>query len=71
MSVEVQRFIVAPQSITMAGVYLVILVDYQFWAENIDELADWCEERKTAISQGMTVSFFDEATLSEFILKWS
>lgn len=67
------RFIIAPSELLEddKNTRLVILTDYHFWADRIDELADWCDERGTAVSMGMTVVFEDEATLSEFVLRWS
>jgi len=49
---------------------LVILTDVQFWADHTDELINWCSIRN-ATTQGMTVVFGDEPTLTEFVLRWS
>jgi hypothetical protein len=64
------RFIIAPYDL-VDDEKLVILTDYKFWADNVDELFNWCEERDTVVTQGMTVVFSDEITLMEFVLKWS
>lgn len=66
-----QRFIIAaPELLTYRDEKLVILTDYKFWAEHIDELSEWCSERN-AFNQGMTVLFSDEITLMEFVLRWA
>lgn len=66
-----QRFIIAPSELLVdADEKLIVLTDYRFWAENIDELIEWCSERN-AHNEGMTVVFGDEITLMEFVLRWS
>ena len=67
-----QRFIISPPELLIdANERLVILTDYRFWAEHVDELADWCDARDTVISTGMTIDFSDDITLIEFVLRWS
>lgn len=63
------RFIIAP-SVLVDNERLVILTDIQYWASHADELHEWCRDRN-ANTSGMTVSFDDEKTLLEFVLKWS
>jgi hypothetical protein len=36
----------------------------------MDKLTAWCKTRNAEI-QGMTVAIKDDATLTEFLLKWS
>jgi hypothetical protein len=52
------------------GVHLIVLTDYRYWAQHTDELAAWCQARDS-VTQGMTVVIKDEATLTEFVLRWS
>ena len=64
------RFIIAPRELVDDGVHLIVLTDYRYWAQHTDELAAWCQERDS-VTQGMTVVIKDEATLTEFVLRWS
>lgn len=64
-----RRFII-PDNIITDGTRCVILTDIAFWAKNVDQLVEWCETRNCE-TMGMVVEFGDEATLLEFVLKWS
>lgn len=70
-----QRFIIAPTELIEKlnmGESLVILTDYRFWSEHSDEFIEWLNERKEkVVMEGMTVVFGDDATLTEFVLRWS
>lgn len=46
----------------------VLLTDYKFWADHLDELLAWCQQHG-AVNQGMTVDM-DEKTFLMFALKW-
>ena len=65
------RFIVADTEVSQdLGVpFIVILSDFHFWTEYADELSDWCNKNPAKI-EGMTVSIYNEPTLTAFILKW-
>lgn len=63
-----QRFIIAPAELVDKE-QLVVLTDYKFWSDHTDELIAWCNERN-AVTEGMTVVFGDEVTLTEFVLRW-
>lgn len=64
-----QRFIVAPEALVDEE-KLVILTDFNYWAEHVDELKHWCLSNG-AENQGMTVVFPDDETLMLFVLRWS
>lgn len=64
-----QRFIVAPEDLVDEE-KLVILTDFNYWTEHVDELKQWCQ-RNGAENQGMTVVFPDDETLMLFVLRWS
>ena len=64
-----QRFIIAPDDL-VDNEKLVILTDYNYWADNTDDLIAWCQERNV-VTQGMTVVFPDDVSLTEFVLRWS
>lgn len=64
------RFIVAPKELVDDGISLIVLSDYRYWADHMDKLTAWCKTRNAEI-QGMTVAIKDDATLTEFLLKWS
>ena len=65
-----KRFVIAPQELIDDGVNLIILSDYRYWAEHMDALTAWCNHRDADI-QGMTVAMKGNATLTEFLLRWS
>lgn len=65
-----RRFIVADPELVEDGASLVILSDFDFWTDHADEFTEWCKPRNVD-HQGMTVVFGDEATLLEFVLRWS
>jgi len=64
------RFIIAPPDLVEGNERIVVLTDYNFWSDCIGELINWCENHN-ATTQGMTVTFGDEATLTLFVLRWS
>jgi len=64
------RFIIASPELVDDGACLVILSDFKFWSDHTDEFAEWCEPRNVN-QQGMVAVFGDEATLLEFVLRWS
>ena len=64
------RFIIAPNDLVDDGVKLIVLTDYNFWADNIGELINWCADNN-ATTEGMTVVIGDETTLTHFVLRWS
>lgn len=47
----------------------VLLTDYKFWANHLDELMAWCQNYG-AVQKGMTVDM-DEKTFLIFVLRWS
>lgn len=49
---------------------LVVLSDVSYWAFHVEELIEWCKTRN-AQTQGMTITFGDDITLTEFVLRWS
>jgi len=69
-----KRFIVSPCYLKEYGLdlgeHLVILIDYGFWVEHIDELTEWCEKNQVKI-RGMTLLINSDEKLSLFLLRWS
>jgi len=63
------RFIVAPTALVDKE-QLVILTDYNYWADHTDELIQWCKEHGAA-NEGMTVVFPNEEILTLFVLRWA
>ncbi len=49
---------------------IIFLSDYKFWAERENELREWCKKH-ACVFKGMTVQFFDDNTLTLFVLAWS
>lgn len=64
-----RRFIIANAEL-VDGDKLVILTDFHYWVDHRDQLEEWCKLRNVD-QQGSTVVFGDEATLLEFVLRWS
>jgi len=64
------KFIVADYELLDQPEILVVLTDYKFWADHLDELKIWCENHK-AIQKGMTVGFNTQEDLAMFVLRWS
>ena len=64
-----ERFIVVPDVLT-DEVYMVILTDYQYWAEHEQELGAWCKQNNADFT-GMLVCFHNKLSLTSFLLKWS
>lgn len=64
------RYIVAPEYLLDQNEILVVLTDVNYWAEHIDSLVEWCDNNH-CVSQGMTVTMPDAATLTLFALRWS
>lgn len=67
---KTSRFIIAPSELIDDGVNLIVLSDYKYWASHIDDLTAWCKDRDAEV-QGMTVAIKSDATLTEFLLRWS
>lgn len=70
-----KRFIVADDSVRdqfedRSSGHLIILTDFKFWADNIDDLVDWCEQYKV-VGEGMSLTIPDDKLLTHFILRWS
>ena len=67
-----ERFIVAESYLTseLTDKILVVMTDYKYWAECVDECVEWCKQYGCEI-KGMTIEIPDEETLLLFRLKWS
>jgi hypothetical protein len=65
-----ERRFVIPDPVVTGDEIMVILSDISYWAFNYEQLIEWCETRN-AQTQGMTITFGDEITLTEFVLRWS
>lgn len=64
------RFVIADFELLGADDLLVVLTDYKFWANNIDELLDWSEQYGARV-KGMTVEFDNKEQLTMFCLRWA
>ena len=66
-----RRFVLlSPDLLDNGHTATVLLSDFPFWANAVDELLAWCEVRNATV-RGMTVEFGDDLTLTEFILRWA
>ena len=50
---------------------IVILQNYVFWNDHIDELDEWLKSTKNGKRNGMTVTGLKPKELTVFSLKWS
>ncbi len=64
-----ERFVIVPDVLTDND-QMVILTDYNYWAECEVELAQWCKDNDSDFT-GMLVVFPNQKTLTSFCLEWS
>jgi hypothetical protein len=64
-----ERFIVVPYVLTN-NEQMVILTDYNYWADHESDLEKWCLDNSSQVN-GMTVVFPNAQTLTVFCLRWS
>lgn len=67
-----QRFIVADGYAYLdqyPNGHLIILTDFKFWTEHIEELVEWCEQYNVKHS-GMTLELPNDELLTIFSLRW-
>lgn len=48
---------------------IIVLTDVGFWAENYENLIEWCSYNGCTV-EGMTVKLSDEKALTAFCLRW-
>lgn len=65
-----RRFFVAPNYLLDEEEILIVLTDINFWAENLEDLINWCKNNQCE-NKGMTVEVPDQKTLTMFVLRWS
>lgn len=65
-----ERFIIVPDDLLDPHQNMIVLSDYNFWAERTDELDLWCRERNLS-RQGMVVVLPNNQSVTEFVLRWS
>ena len=49
--------------------HLIVLTDFKFWTEHIEDLAEWCEQYNVKHS-GMTLELSSDELLTIFSLRW-
>ena len=49
---------------------IVVLTDFEYWAEHAEEMLEWCRNNG-AVSKGMTIDLENEDMLTLFTLRWS
>lgn len=66
------RFVIADKEVSLSlnQFTIIMLNDIGFWADNYDELQQWCWAHSAQV-MGMTVNIPDEKTLTAFCLRWS
>lgn len=65
-----RRFVLADKSLHEDEGQLIILTDFQFWAEHIEQLLEWCRENGGEVN-GSTVLFRNDEEVTAFVLRWS
>lgn len=66
---KLSKFVVGP--VGMFGCsHVIVLTDIEYWNNNYDELAIWCDDNN-CVQQGMTVDIPTDETLTLFCLKWA
>ena len=65
-----RKFIVAEPDLGFSDI-IIVLTDYKFWSEHIDELISWCRSTPGVTNEGMTVICNNQHTLTLFLLRWS
>lgn len=63
------KFIIAPEIEGISSKYLVVLTDIPFWADNADNLVEWCRTHSVK-TKGMTVELETDEQLVMFELRW-
>jgi len=63
-----ERFVIVPDVLT--DIYkMVILTDWNYWADHKDALRSWCKDNNSEFA-GMTVIVPNSKTLTAFCLRW-
>jgi hypothetical protein len=65
-----RRFVVADRALGFEDT-VVVLTDYQYWSQHVDELIEWCRATPGITNEGMTVICQNEQSLTLFLLRWS
>jgi hypothetical protein len=65
-----RRFVVADRALGFEGI-VVVLTDYRYWDNHVDELIEWCRATPGITNEGMTVICQDKQSLTLFLLRWS
>lgn len=68
MSKQLEKFLIQETPVYPGG-FLVVLSDYKYWAQNFDELTDYCRERRLE-QDGLIVVLPDEAEVLLFKIRW-
>ena len=71
-----RRFVIADQPARdHLGAYppghLIILTDFEFWADHVDQLISWCEQHALTPNSGMTLEIPTDELLTAFLLRWT
>ena len=65
------KFIIADPNLTDTNNHTIILTDIEYWANNVNEFTEWCENTEGVKQQGMILEIQDDKILSHFVLRWS
>jgi hypothetical protein len=65
-----RRFVVAGRELHDNVGHLIMLTDYAYWADHVQQLDEWCQHNGGEM-QGMTVNLPTEQALTAFLLRWS
>lgn len=65
-----RRFVLASQELHDDQGRLIILTDFAYWVDHLQELMEWCRENGGEIN-GSTVLFRNDEEVTAFVLRWS
>lgn len=65
-----KKFVVVDKEVTDTRGHVVVLSDFVYWSDHMNELTSWCNTNGGEI-EGMIVYFEQDNDLTAFILRWS
>jgi hypothetical protein len=67
---KTSKFVLVDTRFHDGNEHIILLSDFNYWAENEPVLSKWCNQNNCRI-EGMTVSIPDDKTLTMFMMRWS
>lgn len=51
--------------------HLIILTNFKFWADHVDQLIEWCNQHALTPNRGVTLEIPTDELLTAFVLRWT